>query len=110
MNAINSVFPNRIHLLCIWPINSNIFTNTMTDKWDSEEKFKNFMSDWNSLLYSGKQIDFEHNWQGFQDTKYNSIAKHSLDYIARTWIPLKEIVCVMLGRQTPPPSWGSYHF
>ena len=61
----------------------------MTDKWDSEERFKNFMSDWNSLLYSGKQIDFEHNWQVFQD-KYNSIAKHSLDYIARIWIPLKE--------------------
>jgi hypothetical protein len=47
------------------------------------------MSDWNSLLYSGKQIDFEHNWQVFQD-KYNSTAKHSLDYIARIWIPLKE--------------------
>ena len=89
MNAINSVFPNCIHLLCIWHINTNIFTNTMTDKWDSEERFKNFMSDWNSLLYSGKQIDFEHNWQVFQD-KYNSIAKHSLDYIARIWIPLKE--------------------
>ena len=88
-DAIKSVFPNCIHLLCIWPINSNIFTNTMTDKWDSEERFKNFMSDWNSLLYSGKQIDFEHNWQVLQD-KYNSIAKHSLDYIARIWIPLKE--------------------
>jgi len=56
MNAINSVFPNCIHLLSIWHINSNIFTNTMTDKWDSEERFKNFMSDWNSLTILGNKL------------------------------------------------------
>jgi hypothetical protein len=75
--------------------------NTMTDEWDSEERFKNFMSDWNSLLYSGKQIDLN-NWQVFQD-KYNSIAKHSLEYITRTWntsilgqLPLLELKATML--------------
>ena len=46
------------------------------------------MSDWNSLLYSGKQFDFKREWQDFQD-KYYSFVIHSLDYIARTWISIK---------------------
>ena len=43
MNAINRVFPNCIHLLWLHlAYQHQYFHNTRTDKWDSEERFKNF--------------------------------------------------------------------
>ena len=86
-DAIKSVFPNCIHLLCIWHINTNIFTNTMKDKWDSEERFKNFMT--SSIIGRSSRI-----------------STNLLQNIHKIILPelgfFHRIFFVMLGRQTPP--------
>jgi MULE transposase domain len=60
MNAIGIVFPNTVNLLCIWHINKNILANCK--KRFTDEKWEEFMKQWNMCCSSDTELKFQHNW------------------------------------------------
>ncbi|XP_021839271.2 protein FAR1-RELATED SEQUENCE 5-like [Spinacia oleracea] len=86
INAINIVFPETTHLLCVWHIQKNIVVKCKgyfkeTEDWDV------FMSMWNAMVYAETEEQFEESWLFLQllYKENNDIIK----YIASTWIPVK---------------------
>nr|KAJ0224070.1 hypothetical protein LSAT_V11C200072610 [Lactuca sativa] len=58
MNAIKTVFPNTINLLCIWHIEKNVLANCKKHFTNTDE-FDIFMSNWNNVAYSTTSTIFE---------------------------------------------------
>ncbi|XP_021840674.2 protein FAR1-RELATED SEQUENCE 5-like [Spinacia oleracea] len=87
IGAINIVFPETTHLLCVWHIQKNIVAKckgyfTEIEDWDV------FMSMWNAMIYAETEEQFEESWLFLQliYKEKNDI----IDYISSTWIPVKK--------------------
>lgn len=85
MNAVSDVFPESVHLLCIWHINKNIAA-----KWKTIFKgdWEQFMEDWNGIVFEKSEFNFWEKWLKL-NKNYQSDEK-TLDYISEYWIPHKE--------------------
>jgi len=87
MNAIESVFPATIHMLCSWHINNNILAKCKSGFLEFED-WELFMQDWNKLVSTRTVKSFHETWEFFK-VKY-SHQKKAVDYINDTWIIHKE--------------------
>jgi MULE transposase domain len=67
-NAIPIVFPDATNLLCIWHINKNILKNCV-NLFESRETFNMLMQDWNQVLYSFTEDQFNTSLMEFR-SKY----------------------------------------
>lgn len=72
MNAISSVFPSAIHLLCRWHINRNALAKCkklleMKEKWDMFNAF------WNMLVFSSTEDHY--------NLQFNLFLKEFIDYL-----------------------------
>ena len=84
INAVNVVFPETTHLLCVWHIQKNVLTNCRND-FDSKNAFDLFLSFWtNTVVYSSTEEEFQKNWSDFQ--VFYSIKRTTLDYITNVSI------------------------
>jgi hypothetical protein len=101
MNSLDDTFPNSAHILCTWHVNMNILANCrkhfLKDKADPNKpsdyipdpKWEEFLKDWNSLLNSPNEAEYESQLVNFQ--KHNDEA---VQYCENTWLKWKEkLVC-----------------
>ena len=97
MSAIAIVFPSTKNLLCIWHVNKNILAYATT-KFASTDDTNAYMDDWNQLLYSSSELDFEANWATFQ-MKWRPSHDALVQYVYETWLIHKDkIVRYWTGR------------
>jgi hypothetical protein len=95
MNAINTAFPNSIHILCRWHVNINVLAKTkkhfpspvqdpVTKIYSRHPKFKDFMKMWNRILRSTSRQDYESNLAEFEAKNPSPAVKYCVD----TWLTL----------------------
>ncbi|XP_078159354.1 protein FAR1-RELATED SEQUENCE 5-like [Carex rostrata] len=87
INAINIVFPECKHLLCVWHIEKNILTKCKK-YFETEEIWVGFLSSWKNVVYSSTELEYKEHWKEFE-SKYME-KKKALEYIENVWLPLKE--------------------
>ena len=83
MNAIERVFPNKIHMLCTWHIEKNILSNTSQFVKDLEEVQK-IISHWSHLIKISTTGDFYASFERFSFL-YNP---NFIKYVKNVWLPL----------------------
>lgn len=87
MNAIKTVFPSAINLLCVWHIEKNILANCKK-YFRSTEEFDMFLLSWNDVVYSKMKDIYINNWSEFE--LLYSEKKDAIEYIKKVWLPCKE--------------------
>ncbi|XP_071720539.1 uncharacterized protein [Rutidosis leptorrhynchoides] len=87
MNAITSVFPSTINLLCVWHIEKNVVANCKK-YFKRAEDFEMFMLSWKNVVYSTTEAIFWNNLAEFESIYNNK--KDAIEYIRNTWLPWKE--------------------
>jgi hypothetical protein len=87
MNAIVKVFPGSQNLLCIWHIEKNILAKCK-NKFETTEKFKEFLTHWNAVIYSDSESSYYNNLLELY-SKWGE--EHvAIRYIRDTWLIHKE--------------------
>ena len=87
MNSISLVFPECKNLICIWHINKNVLANCK--KYFDNDSWKEFMSNWYSIVYSHTLDSFAESLQAFEHL-YSQTHSAVWDYLNVTWLPHKE--------------------
>lgn len=85
--AVNVVFPQAIHILCKWHINTNVMKNCKK-QFDDTETFDKMMRDWNCLCAASTEEAFDNIWCQFLRDYEQSPQLTS--YLANTWLPHKK--------------------
>lgn len=64
--AIPHVFPQKKHLLCLWHINKNVLINCRPWFEGEDEKWKEFLAAWKTVLYAKTEEAFDEVWNAMQ--------------------------------------------
>ncbi|KAK9734310.1 hypothetical protein RND81_04G130600 [Saponaria officinalis] len=86
IRAIEIVFPEVTHLLCVWHIQKNVVAN-LKIYFKDEEDWDVFISMWNAVMYAETEEDFEQSWF-FLQLLYKE-KREAITYLEKTWIPEK---------------------
>ncbi|KAI7947253.1 hypothetical protein MJO28_009161 [Puccinia striiformis f. sp. tritici] len=85
INAIDVVFPDSHHILCVWHVIKNIQLHCH-QTFKSEEDWDSFTKQWNKLIQSRTEADYQEN--------FTQISKlwnpETSDYLITNWFPIKE--------------------
>ena len=84
ISAIEMVFPDTNHLLCIWHINNNVLVNCKRE-FDTKEEWDAFFTAWKSVIYAPSEDIFWESWGQFS-LKYRSTHDDCVDYLLSTYI------------------------
>ncbi|XP_058217649.1 uncharacterized protein LOC131328770 [Rhododendron vialii] len=87
MNAIEVVFPRTANILCVWHIEKNVLSKCKP-KFEREQDWETFLSDWTNLVESPDESCFNEAWQRLQVDYEEKEYVHN--YIKNTWLPFKE--------------------
>ncbi|GAU16800.1 hypothetical protein TSUD_200430 [Trifolium subterraneum] len=82
MNAIESVFPHAVNLLCTWHVNKNVSArcSVLVPK-DMRDLVKNLC---NNVVFSSNEVEYGLNLNEFEQTCVNS--SKFLDYVKNSWL------------------------
>ncbi|XP_074265811.1 protein FAR1-RELATED SEQUENCE 5-like [Silene latifolia] len=86
--AILVVFPQSIHLLCIWHIQKNIVAKCKSH-FIKDEDWEMFLSTWSAVMYAVSEKSFGEAWV-LLELLYKEKAA-IITYIKETWMPYKEM-------------------
>lgn len=113
VNAIDYLYPDWSHLLCIWHINQAVIKyckklfvrpdkkKAKRNRTESEQQqdqieeenqqkaFKLFYSDWHYIIMSPSEAEYEQRWADFV-AKYEMIVPKAIPYLEDTWLKFKE--------------------
>ena len=87
INAINIVFRECTHLLCVWHIDKNILAKCKK-YFESEDIWVVFLSAWKKIVYSSTEVEYNEHWKEFESSYMEK--KKVLEYIENVWLSLKE--------------------
>ncbi|KAG5544831.1 hypothetical protein RHGRI_017326 [Rhododendron griersonianum] len=87
MNAIEVVFPGTTNILCVWHIEKNVLSKCKP-KFEREQDWETFLSDWTNLVESPDESCFNKAWQRLQVVYKEK--EYVCNYIKNTWLPFKE--------------------
>jgi hypothetical protein len=95
MTTIDTIFPSTYHILCRWHVNMNVVAKTKgffpppvkhgatTTRHPS---FQSFLCDWNKLLYSATEQQYEERLAQFKVDH----PVRAVEYVDKTWLCWKE--------------------
>ncbi|XP_060969793.1 protein FAR1-RELATED SEQUENCE 6-like [Cannabis sativa] len=83
INAIEKVFPAAKHLLCRYHISNNVLTKCRK-KFESKEKWDNFLSDWNILTLSSSESEYNKRLKALEEN-YGRYSQ-AIDYVKDVWL------------------------
>ncbi|KAK9676212.1 hypothetical protein RND81_11G061800 [Saponaria officinalis] len=86
--AILVVFPQSIHLLCIWHIQKNIVAKCKSH-FIRDEDWEMFLSTWSAVMYAVSEKSFGEAWVLLEFLYKEKAAV--ITYIKETWMPYKEM-------------------
>jgi MULE transposase domain len=111
--AIKKVFPNTIHLLCIWHVNKNIqkkirplFKKECTSNTQEEinifmnERWNVFLKDWFHAISASTEKQWEEEWKAFQE-KYDNQYPSIIIYI--------DIILIQPHKEQLVKAWVNRH-
>ncbi|KAI8568648.1 hypothetical protein RHMOL_Rhmol02G0216800 [Rhododendron molle] len=87
MNAIEVIFSGTTNILCMWHIEKNVLSKCKP-KFEREQDWETFLSDWTNLVESPDESCFNEAWQRLQ-VDYKD-KEYVCNYIQNTWLPFKE--------------------
>jgi hypothetical protein len=87
INAIYATYPTAVHLLCIWHLNKNV-TKNCKKYFDEGAKYEQFMKDWNNVLYSTDESQFELSLLNFKNS-YQEFPR-AINYIVHNLYPVRK--------------------
>ncbi len=79
INAIQTVFPQASHALCLWHVDKNVLANCK-GSFDTDEDWKKFYDDWHKVLFASTKTVFEEKWK-FLKTTYGQAHWLAFDYL-----------------------------
>jgi hypothetical protein len=83
MNAIDSIFSNVNHILCLWHINNNVLTNCKK-AFSTKKEWNVFFTEWKILIYASSKEEFDEKWNVFS-IKY-VLHEHCVEYLKFIYI------------------------
>ncbi|HEY9302523.1 MAG TPA: transposase, partial [Phormidium sp.] len=87
MNAIDNVFPESIHLLCIWHINKNILAKTKVHFPNNQKAYDNFIASLNATWFQDSKEEFYKAWEMIA-TQYQS--HKAFKYVQENWFQYRK--------------------
>ncbi len=84
MRAIDTIFSDANHLLCLWHINTNVLANCKRDFVD-KDAWNAFFDAWKTIVYSSSEEEFSKTWREFCQ-KYSSSHSDRVKYLKFTYI------------------------
>jgi len=68
MNALGVVFPNASNFICVWHINKRVLTQSkIKGTWSTEEEFQDYLKDWEGVVYSKTEPEYDLNLETFSN-------------------------------------------
>jgi hypothetical protein len=84
MRAIDTIFSDANHFLCLWHINTNVLANCKRDFAD-KDGWNAFFDLWKKIMYSSSEKKYSKTWRKFCQT-YNSFHSNRVEYLKFIYI------------------------
>lgn len=96
INAISTVFPQSVHILCVWHINHNIAKNCKSKF--SESDWTVFMKLWNAFVSSTSTSEYDTNLEA---VTMAAKAHQVFAYLESTWLGRSDKFVTLFTSKTP---------